>query len=357
MPYLLTSNKKFTMHDLIIVGAGPAGLYTAKLCSESGIKTLVLEEHDEIGNPDHCSGLISTNIEKFVKIDESWVENRVKGAVVHFMNNRLELKKDNVAAYVINRTKFDKSLSKDLKARILTGSRVTGINFSEGCAEVKTQKGSYKCRMIAGCDGTNSVVARNLGSSPKERLNGIIAITGEKNSGDFVELWFDKKLAGDGFIWKIPRGKTTEYGMMSSGARFKTLESFFNLKPGYDRKASVIPIGPTKTFFKRALLIGDAAAQVKPWSGGGVVYSLTCARIAADVIKESFGKNDFSEAALERYEKEWVAKVGKNITAGLMFRELYKESDEKELDYMFRSAQKISGINKLDMDFPLLNFL
>ena len=56
------------MHDVIIVGAGPVGLYAARLCEQAGMDFLVIEEHKNIGKPVHCSGLVSRNLEKFVKI-------------------------------------------------------------------------------------------------------------------------------------------------------------------------------------------------------------------------------------------------------------------------------------------------
>ena len=64
-------------------------------------------------------------------------------------------------------------------------------------------------------------------------------------------------------------------------------------------------MGFQKTFFPRTLLVGDAASQVKPWSGGGVIYGFTCAGIAADVIKKAIEENNFSEEFLEEYEIRW----------------------------------------------------
>ena len=342
------------MYDAIIVGAGPVGLYAARLCKEAGLNILILEEHESIGKPDHCSGLISTNLEDFVKIDKSWVEHKVEGAVMYSGKNKVQLKKNDTAAYVINRSKFDKSLSKGLEKEILFNQRVENIDIKDDHVEVKTSKDIHKAKMILGCDGSNSIIAKEVGSKPRELVKGIIAMKKERNEKKYVEMWFNKKLAKDGFIWKIPRKKTTEYGMMSSDASFKTLESFFKLGAISEKKASLIPIGPSKTYFNRVLLIGDAAAQVKPWSGGGVVYGLTCAKIAVNVIKEALKENNFSEEFLKRYEDQWKNAIGKNITAGLMFREFYKDCSENDIEKFFEIASKASMSN-LDMDFPLLN--
>ncbi|MBU1135102.1 MAG: FAD-dependent monooxygenase, partial [Nanoarchaeota archaeon] len=245
------------MYDVIIVGAGPVGLYTAKLCKNCGINVIILEEHGIIGEPDHCSGLISTNVEDFVKIDSSWLEHEIKGAVIRSGSGKnIPLTKNKTAAYVINRAKFDRSLSKGLEKNIVFNECVEKISIKDDFVEVKTKKEKYKAKMIIGCDGFNSIVAKSIGSKPNELVNGIISIIDEKDNKDIVELWFDKKVAKDGFLWKIPRGKTTEYGMMSSGAKFEELKKFFKLKSLGNKKASMIPIGPSKTYSNRALLIG-----------------------------------------------------------------------------------------------------
>ena len=47
-----------TEYDVVVVGAGPAGSAAAKATAERGLKTVLLEEHTEIGVPTHCNGVI-----------------------------------------------------------------------------------------------------------------------------------------------------------------------------------------------------------------------------------------------------------------------------------------------------------
>ena len=116
------------MHDVIIVGAGPAGLYSAGLLEDS-FSVLVAEEHAKIGEPIQCSGLISTNIEKFLDIDESMIENRVKGAVLHSGGKDMVLRKPGNAAFVIDRSRFDKHLRKGVSSEIMMKTRVNDIEI------------------------------------------------------------------------------------------------------------------------------------------------------------------------------------------------------------------------------------
>lgn len=346
-------NKKF---DIIVVGAGPAGLMSAHLCIKQGFSVKVIEEHNEIGLPVQCSGLISSNLSRLVKIENSYVEHKVRGALLHAGKQTLKLEKKGTAAYVINRHEFDKTLAEPIRNIISMEERVRAISINKNNASVITSKGRYEASVVLGCDGPNSLVRNSFGERPQERVTGLIAITREKNRSPYVEMWYDKRLAPDGFLWKIARGEKTEYGMFSSKPRFQTLESFFGIKR-YEKGGGLIPFGFHKTYFDRTLLIGDAASQVKPWSGGGVIYSLTAARIAAKVIAEAFSRNDFSEDFLRKYEKQWHRKFGINIAAGILFRKAYRRMGQKQIETLFRLAGKFRKRNSLDMDFPLPGFL
>jgi len=340
------------MYDVIVVGAGPSGLYCARLLGKS-FKVLVLEEHKEIGSPVQCSGLVSKNLENFVKIDRGFVENEIMGAILHSKKSEVKLEKPGGSAYVIDRGKFDRFLAKGLKSKVLLNAGVREIKIRKGFVSVKTDGKEFRSRMLLGCDGSNSIVRNHFCVRPQEILKGLIAIKKERDDSDFVELWFDKALLPDGFFWRIPRGKSIEYGMLSGNARFRDLEGFFNLRlKGCEKRAGLIPTGFQKTYFPRTLLVGDAAGQVKPWSGGGVVYGLTCAKIAKDVVKKALLSNSFSEEFLRQYETGWREEIGKNISLGLMFREFYKDLDSEGLERFFERL-KNKNLNKIDMDFPL----
>ena len=342
------------MHDLIIVGGSVAGLSLARQLPELNI--LMLED-GQIGKPVQCSGLYSTNIEKFIPKNalEEMTEHTVSSAILHSPSGKtITLKKDKTAAYVINREKLDLFLRKQCTGEVKENEKCTGVSFFADRVEVATQKAVYAAKMVSGCDGPRSIIGRTLGAAPKETINGIIAITREKNTDPFVELWFDKLLLKDGFFWKVPRGNSCEYGAFSSDATYAKLETFFSIN-NYEKRAGVIPFGPPQTVFDRAILIGDAAAQVKPWSGGGVVYAMTAAEIAAGVIKKAVKENNFSEKTLSAYEQQWKKSFGKKIALGMRGRGLFQKMSNGQIDRLFAVAQKLP-LNSLDMDFPDLGF-
>lgn len=333
------------MFDVVVIGAGPVGLYTAHLCEDMGYKVLVLEKNKEVGKPLRCSGLISRNIEKFFPDIRGWgvIENKIESAILHSKRSELVLKKAK-AAYVINRVLFDKKISEMVRSEISFNCKAQKLRIGDGHAAIDTDKGAVKCEMAAVCDGPNSMFRKG------RTVKGLMAIVNRRDTSSHVDLYFDKKMLNDGFFWKIPRGKTTEYGAWGRDAKFSDIENFFGIR-AYEKFAGLIPIGAVrKSYAARLLMIGSAAGQVKPWSGGGVVYGLTCARIAAKTIEKAFRFNDFSEVTLAGYEKGWKEKIGKQMKLGLLFRKFLKNSNDLQLDLALR-AGKFFSYNWMDMDF------
>ena len=338
------------------------GLYLAGMLGKSGLSATVLEEHEGIGLPNHCSGLVSRNLGLFARLRSEWIEHEVSGAVIRCGQSFVGLKKPHTAAYVIDRSRFDASLAEGLDVRL--GVRVEGVklwregvsgrlqarNREEGIS-VKTGRGIFRSKILIGCDGANSIVAKHFGSRPKKLLMGVIGITTEENRSEDVEIMIDRKASPDGFFWKIPRGRTTEYGLFSSRADFLDLERFFRIKPA-ERRAGLIPLGPGKTYFQRALLVGDAAGMNKPWSGGGLIYGLTAARIAARTVAEAFEQDDFSEGFLERYERGWKKAFGRQIQAGMLGRRIFENMGNFEVQASLKAMGIFNPVlNGLDMDF------
>ena len=338
--------RKLEMHDVIVVGGGPVGLYAAGLCRKMGYDTLVIEEDSEIGKPLRCSGLISRNIEKFFPDIKKWgvIENTVDSAVIHSRKSELVLKRPR-AAYVINRSLFDKKIAKVAGCKIMLNCRVTGIKIKSDCAEISTDKGIVNGRMALVCDGPNS-----LFGGKRMVVKGLIAITKNESRASNVDLYFNKKLLHDGFFWRIPRYRTTEYGVWGSEVKFSDIERFFGIKK-YEKFAGMIPIGPAKkTYGERLLLVGSSAGQVKPWSGGGVIYGLTCAEIAAKTVEKAFRFDDFSASLLSEYENTWKKALAKQIKIGLVFRKFLEHSTDFQLDVALKTG-KVLNYSWMDMDF------
>jgi len=335
------------MYDVIIVGGGPVGLFSARLI-EKKLNVLVLEKNKTVGHK-ACSGLISPNLKSFIPIKKRFLDNIVKSAILHLPFNKIiELEKKE-GVYVINRKEFSDFLLSRLKSHVRFESKVDSLKMRKDSVEAVLKNGNVKSKMIIGCDGANSVVRNHFNVVPNEMVNGIAALKEEENYDDFVEIWLDVEKLKDGFFWKIPRGENTEYGAFGT-VNFEMLEKFFGIK-NYKRNAAPIPIGPVKSYFQRVILLGDAAGVAKPWSGGGIIYGFTCAQAAEKIISKAFEKGLFTENFLKQYEDLWKERLWKNISAGMFFRDVLKHSTNKWL-YNFAEKMSIDHFDGIDMDFP-----
>ena len=256
-----------------IVGAGIIGLYLAWKLSEKGNQVTVFEKREKIGK-EACSGLFSEKILKFVPESRKLIQNQIESVLIYFPKHTLKIKFTK-KFLVMNHYELDNlvaNLAQKSGAKIFLKQNISG-NFFERLDFDK----------IIGCDGPLSEVRKSLElKEPKFRL-AIQGFVKEENYSNYVETWPTKS----GFIWKIPRGKEVEYGIMESQKRAKFFfEKFLeknNLKP--ERiKAGLIPQGLIIPSNLKITLCGDAAGLTKPWSGGGVIWGL----VAADIFLKNF---------------------------------------------------------------------
>ena len=97
-------------HDAIVVGAGPAGLIAAHRIASNGYSVLTLEEHEKVGEPDHCAGLLSSSGLRRLGIvpPNHIIQNTVAGARIHSPSGySILIERGRREAFVVNRQMFD----------------------------------------------------------------------------------------------------------------------------------------------------------------------------------------------------------------------------------------------------------
>ena len=68
--------------DALIIGAGPIGGYLAKKLCQAWYTVLMIEEHNQIGRPFQCAGLVNPGSMEKVGL-ESTALTRIWGARIH----------------------------------------------------------------------------------------------------------------------------------------------------------------------------------------------------------------------------------------------------------------------------------
>jgi geranylgeranyl reductase family protein len=367
-------------YDAVIVGAGPIGGQVAKTIAQEGYTVAIFEEHKQIGTPLRCAGLVTSRVFSSLDFPPSHVvQNEIKGAHIHSPSgNLLTIGGDKIHALVIDRSIFDKEINKQAQekgAEIFLENKIIAAQAHKGYINLKATKNEVKCKLLIGADGPHSKI-RDCFSFPQplEFLQGIGAeITNVSLNPDFVEIFVGNNIAPGFFAWLIPlnkQGTAARIGLciepnspyppkhyFSKLLKNKSLSAFFHDIKITKRIGGVVPLGPLKkTFDSHVLLVGDAAAQVKPTSGGGIFPGLVCAKHCSSVAIEALSKNNFNLNLLKKYHKQWVENIGRELTLGMRFRSVFKSLSDTQLDYYIDKFQNktLTDIISLhgDIDYP-----
>jgi digeranylgeranylglycerophospholipid reductase len=367
-------------YDVIIAGAGPAGCYVASMLAKEKIRTAVYEEHPTIGEPVHCAGLVTQRVLDFLPASSpALIQNKIYGAHIHAPSDTtLTIGGDHVHALVIDRKRFDETLATHAHAAgadVFLDHKVAAAELQDNIIQItlkqQDQTSIAHGKILIGADGPHSIVQTAFHfPKPTELLQGISAEIADVDLDcRYVHIFTGHNIAPGFFAWIIPtnqEGTKARIGLCIGKHHDHPLTHYFAtlLKHPLIEGASVlkrfggtIPLGALKkTTDAHVMLVGDAAAQVKPASGGGLYPGILCARHCAAVAAQAILKNRFTADVLEEYHTRWTRDIGHELSLGMRFRGLYAQFTDQQLDRYIEkfNTQKIRDIINTygDIDYP-----
>jgi digeranylgeranylglycerophospholipid reductase len=366
-------------YDTIVVGGGPIGGYVAGKIAEKNNKVIIFEKNRKIGTPVNCAGLVSPRVFDFLDIQkEKVIQNTLKGANIHSPSGDiLTIGGNRVHAYAIDRKKFDNEIIKKSKEKgvqfFLESNVLSAQKIGEYIEITTSKKLEVKTKLVIGADGPYSKIRdRFILPEPKEFLRGMGAeITNTTLNPEFVEIFVGEKIAPGFFAWIIPtnnKGTNARVGLCTNqniSPKFyfqnflknKNTKKFLKNIKIIKYIGGVIPLGfLKKTYASNVLIVGDAAAQVKPTSGGGIYTGLVSANHCAKVALEALQKKNFSSQFLKKYHKLWYADIGMELFLGMRFRKIFKNLTDNQMDKYIKKFQNPKILDIIsqygDIDFP-----
>ena len=354
--------------DVIVVGAGPVGSTIAYYLSEDGLNVSLIEKKKEIGYPLQCAGILSKHIFDYNTLPEEVILNEVKGAFLHSNEHILNVEKEYDVAYIIDRIAYDKYLfERAIDSNVnFINQKAINYDIKNGIVHLSNNQ-KINGKVIVGCDGYNSLLSKHFNNTQSNFTASqmLVEIEDEdiksfRKSNKNVNYYVDTYLFEDilpGFLWIIPLNNNQYRIGLFSNDSHKTQNEFINnfLSNNFDFKIiekykGFIPIFNEKNQIvkDRAILIGDAASQIKPTSGGGLLMGFDACKISYKYIIDSIKEDDIN--ILEGYQKEFNKKYLKEINYQFKVQKTLNLLSNDDINYLFLKLKE-NNCEKLISDF------
>ena len=362
-------------YDVIVVGSGPGGSVTAGYAAKHGAKVLILERRAEVGVPVLCGEGISKNVTEFemLKGTSRWMANKMDGARIYSPDGtRVTLAAERAGSetgYVIYRDIFDQTLAQTAikwGAELQLNTNVTGLLFEKGkIAGVKAQhfgkEIDINADIVVGADGVESRVGKWAGINTTLKPIDLetcaqYTLTNVDVEKEFCHFYLGTKIAPGGYVWIFPKAKDVAnvgIGVLANlskpGLALQLLDNFImshlGLKQGKPLRliTGADPVAePIESVRDHLILVGDAARQVDPITGGGVTTALDGGKIAGEVIGKAVKQQKFDTEVLMEYEQRWKNAYARKLKRNYMVKEIFLGFDDKTLNMLADSMKDVN---------------
>jgi digeranylgeranylglycerophospholipid reductase len=355
-------------YDVIVVGGGPAGSMAAWEAAKGGASVCILEKDRDIGYPVRCGEAASDlGLKQFVEPQESWIAERISGAVIVSPNgSRVDVKFAKESGYILNRRIFDYDLSRyasNAGAEIYTKAFVKELIIEDGFVkgirlDHLSEEKTLSAKIVIGADGVNSRIGRMADIKTQIRMKDMESCVQYSVSNVEIEpnkmiMYVGENYAPGGYLWVFPKGdKFANIGIGISGkhSKYKSAKRYLDefMEREFPQAAILttmcggVPCAkPIKRPIKNGLmLVGDAAHQVNPMTGGGIVSGMKggwlAGKVAADAIKQA----DYSEEFLGKYADDLRKDFGKNHEKFYKIKEATTQLTKDDFDSIAEKVLK-----------------
>ena len=341
--------------DIIVIGAGPGGSVAAKVASENGYSTCILEKEmlGEKGRYKACGGATAWELIEEIDYPEEKIGRVIESLELHHVDGETYSKKGKGA--VVWRSTFDKFLTDmavDSGALLKEKELMIKIEKVDDFYKISTIKDKYTAKYIIAADGVTSPTLKVLNWPSFKSEDLILTITKEMKTtkanidktlgADTVHLFFGiESFIPVGYAWLFPKTERITVGwgnqinlVKNSREEFKKFLGLPLVKLALNNstmeafKPHLIPVGlRSKLYEDNVFAIGDAGGIVDPISGKGIPYAMMSSQFAIEAIK-TCEKKDKLDKLGSIYERKLDKKFLRVLKAKRILRDKIFQSDE-----------------------------
>ncbi len=326
-------------YDLVAVGAGPAGSTAACFAAEQGLDVLLLEKRQEIGSPVRCAeGVNREMLLRFLAPEEAWICAEVnESQIVNADTGEARSFAGGEVGYVLERRVFDRALAERAVvagAQVMVKSAVHGLIIEDGAVRgVRASQGhtafEIEASIVIGADGVECMVGRSAGLNCVLPQRDCLVCAQYLLAGIDVDptccyYYLGQELAPGGYAWVFPKGHgkaNVGLGVQADFAEAPALEylnrfiaqhRFLEQGSPVTLVTGNVPVGVARGDIvgDGLMLVGDAARQADPLTGGGIANAMIAGRLAAEVAAKAVALGDTSRALLAEYQTRWTEQRG-----------------------------------------------
>lgn len=320
--------------DIVIIGAGPAGLSAAETAAKQNIDVIVLEKSSEIGYPIHTSG--GSWIKELINLGVSeHLFHPIKKCRFIAPNKEARFVFEEPLACVLDVRGLYQSMAEKAAqagAKIIVNTRVLEPiiedGYVKGVKAVSNIDGDLeiKAKVTIDASGFSSVAARKVGLHAGFRRFGVGAeydLYAPKYDQDESVLIVGSNVAPSGYGWIFPHGNNrVRVGVglihpVSTENPKKYLNKLINEIPGVSDNLTnsaqieyhhgIVPSEGLvkKTVSNGLIVVGDAAGQLNALVGEGIRYAIMFGKLAGRTAADSVLNKNNSENFLKKYQNSW----------------------------------------------------
>jgi digeranylgeranylglycerophospholipid reductase len=355
------------LKDVVVVGAGPAGIHTSFLLAQAGLNVVLFEAQSRVGDRAICSGVIGD--EAFARFD---LPTQPILSQIHCIQaispggRKLEHRTDAPLAQIIDKGSFNRELAEravKAGAQLQLGSWVTALNVEKHSVGIRYRSAegpaSVEARLAIITTGVNGALNHALGlARPRQFLRAVQAEMAlpPNGHGNATRVFVGQGVAPGAFGWEIPLGNNRwRVGLMTEDNPYpyfvklvKRLAPETDIsKLKVDRKA-IAQASVGRCVAERVIAAGEAAGHIKTTTGGGIYYGLLSAELVADVVIRAFRTKNFGTRALGDFERYWRSTFGNELMVGYFARKLARQFTDTQIDGIFDAANASNLLVRLN---------